>query len=301
MRWRRGICSTWRCETGLKLRPQAVQQAISLAKAAGLRPADLVGQDKLQTAYAAYQEQLQAYRACDYDDILLDCLTWLDTNGETATQVRQHFPYVLVDEFQDVNAVQYRLVKLLAGDGQGLFVIGDPDQAIYGFRGADAQYFRALTQEFPQARLVQLATNYRSTQTIVRAADAVMHTTSRQPLHLQATGTSASRCGCIRPRAKWLRHCRSAADQPYGRRGRYDTGGPARGRSANTRSFGISACWCAPASKPRCSNSAFCKGLPYRLMGHTSFLAARSVRQALAFGRYLLQPATRSGCSRFSR
>ncbi len=72
-------------ETGLKLRPQAVQQAISLAKAAGLRPADLVGQDKLQAAYAAYQEQLQAYRACDYDDILLDCLTWLDTNSETAS------------------------------------------------------------------------------------------------------------------------------------------------------------------------------------------------------------------------
>ena len=81
-------------ETGLKLRPQAVQQAISLAKAAGLRPADLVGQDKLQTAYTAYQEQLQAYRACDYDDILLDCLTWLDTNSEAAAQVRQHFPYV---------------------------------------------------------------------------------------------------------------------------------------------------------------------------------------------------------------
>ena len=170
-------------ETGLKLRPQAVQQAISLAKAAGLRPADLVGQDKLQTAYMAYQEQLQACWACDYDDILLDCLTWLDTNGETAAQVRQHFPYVLVDEFQDVNAVQYRLVKLLAGDGRGLFVIGDPDQAVYGFRGADAQYFRILTQGFPQTRLLQLATNYRSTQTSVRAAGTVIaHNSDRQPL-----------------------------------------------------------------------------------------------------------------------
>ena len=140
MRWRRGICSTWRYETGLKLRPGCATGDL-LPKQPGYAPL-IVGQDKLQTAYAAYQEQLQAYRACDYDDILLDCLTWLDTNGETATQVRQHFPYVLVDEFQDVNAVQYRLVKLLAGDGQGLFVIGDPDQAIYGFRGADAQYFR---------------------------------------------------------------------------------------------------------------------------------------------------------------
>jgi superfamily I DNA/RNA helicase len=176
-------------ETGLRLRPQTVQQAISLAKAGGLRPADLVGQDKLRAAYTAYQEQLHAYRACDYDDILLDCVMWLESDGEALTRVRQCFPYVLVDEFQDVNAVQYRLVKLLAGDGQGLFVIGDPDQAIYGFRGADAQYFRALTQEFPQALLVQLATNYRSTQAIVRAADAVIaHNRDRQPLCLQAAG-----------------------------------------------------------------------------------------------------------------
>src|SRR5207249_4729283 len=69
-------------EAGLRLRSQAMQSAISLAKAAGLRPADLVGQDQLRIAYAAYQEQLQAYQACDYDDILLDCLTWLETAPE---------------------------------------------------------------------------------------------------------------------------------------------------------------------------------------------------------------------------
>ena len=67
--------------------------------------------------------------------------------------------------------------------------IGDPDQAVYGFRGADSQYFRILTQEFPQTRLLQLATNYRSTQTIVRASGTVIaHNSDRQPLHLQAAG-----------------------------------------------------------------------------------------------------------------
>ena len=281
-------------ETGLKLRPQAVQQAISLAKAAGLRPADLVGQDKLQTAYAAYQEQLQAYRACDYDDILLDCLTWLDTNGETATQVRQHFPYVLVDEFQDVNAVQYRLVKLLAGDGQGLFVIGDPDQAIYGFRGADAQYFRALTQEFPQARLVQLATNYRSTQTIVRAADTVIaHNSDRQPLHLQAAGDVGQ------PLRLYTTPSEVAEGIAVVRQISRMVGGADMiqadqhvERSANTRSFGDFGVLVRTGQQAEVLEQCFLQeGLPYRLMGHTSFLAARGVRQALAFGRYLLQPS----------
>ena len=280
-------------ETGLKLRPQAVQQAISLAKAAGLRPADLVGQDKLQTAYAAYQEQLQAYRACDYDDVLLDCLTWLDTNGETATQVRQHFPYVLVDEFQDVNAVQYRLVKLLAGDGQGLFVIGDPDQAIYSFRGADAQYFQTLTREFPQAHLLQLATNYRSTQTIVRAADAVIaHNGDRQPLHLQAVGDVGT------PLRLYTTPSEVAEGIAVVRQISRMVGGADMvqadqhaERSAHTRSFGDFGVLVRTGQQAEVLEQCFLQeGLPYRLMGHTSFLAARGVRQALAFGRYLLQP-----------
>ena len=280
-------------DSGIKLRPQAVQQAISMAKAAGLHPADLVGQDKLQAAYVAYQEQLRAHRACDYDDILLDCLTWLDTNSETATQVRQRFPYVLVDEFQDVNAVQYRLVKMLAGDGQGLFVIGDPDQAIYGFRGADSQYFRVLTQEFPQARLFQLATNYRSTQAIVRAADAVIaHNSDRQPLRLQAVGevgkplrlyTTLSEVAEGIAVVRQISRMVGGADMVQADQHAE--------RSANTRSFGDFGVLVRTGQQAEVLEQCFLQeGLPYRLMGHTSFLAARGVRQALAFVRYLLQP-----------
>ena len=141
-------------ETGLKLRPQAVQQAISLAEAAGLRPADLVGQDKLQTAYAAYQEQLHAYRACDYDDILLDPLTSLDTNSQVTTQVKvSPTPMSSSNKFQDTQCrCRYRLMKNLSADHPGLPLIDDPDQAVPGSRSTDPQYFRALTQKSPQAR-----------------------------------------------------------------------------------------------------------------------------------------------------
>jgi uncharacterized protein (TIGR00375 family) len=280
-------------ETGLKLRPQAVQQAISLAKAAGLRPADLADNEKLQAAYTAYQEQLHAYRACDYDDILLDCLTWLETDDATALQLRQRFPYVLVDEFQDVNAVQYRLVKILAGDGQGLFVIGDPDQAIYGFRGADPQYFRTLTQDFPQARLCQLATNYRSTQTIVQAAAAVIaHNRGRQPLHLRAAGEGGE------PLRLYTTPSEMAEGIAVVRQISRMVGGADMvqadqhaERSAHTRSFGDLGVLVRTGQQAELLEQCFLQeGLPYRLIGHNSFLEAPSVRQALAFGRYLLQP-----------
>src|SRR5262249_21300080 len=278
---------------GLRLRSQVVQPSISLAKAAGLRPADLSGQDQLQAAYAAYQEQLHAYQACDYDDILLDCLTWLETTPEVAAQLRQHFPYLLVDEFQDVNAVQYRLVKALAGDGQGLFVIGDADQAIYGFRGADPQYFQTLLQDFPHAHLFQLATNYRSTQIIVQAASAVIeHNSPRQPLHLravQAAGKPIRLCTATSELAeaiavvRQINHMVGGADMVEADQHTQ--------RADNARSFSDFGVLVRTGQQAEVLEQCFLQeGLPYRLIGHTSFLEAKHVRQALAFGRYILQP-----------
>lgn len=276
---------------GLTLRRPAAQQAIALAKAAGLRPADLTGQ--AQATYAAYQAQLQAHHAWDYDDILLDCVQWLETCNETAAQIRQRFPYLLVDEFQDVNAVQYRLVTLLAGDGQGLFVIGDPDQAIYGFRGADARYFQRLQQDFPRTRLVRLATNYRSTPTIVRAGAAVIaHNRDRLQLDLRAVGdagkplrlyTTASEIAEGVAVVRQISRMVGGADMVQA-----DQHGE---RAAHSRSFGDFGVLVRTGQQAEVLEQCFIQeGLPYRLIGHRSFLAARSVRQALAFIRYLLHP-----------
>ncbi len=281
-------------DAGLKQGTQAVQQAISLAKAAGRQPADLHDNAKLQAAYAAYQAQLQAHQAWDYDDILLHCLTWLETDTAALTALRQRFPYVLVDEFQDVNAVQYRLVTQLAGDGQGLLVIGDPDQAIYGFRGADAQYFDSLCQDFPEAQVYHLACNYRSTQTIVQAAAAVIaHNPQGQPLALRAAG----------PAGVPLRLYSTASEVAEGiavvRQISRMVGGADMvqsdqhaDRAASTRSFSDFAVLVRTTQQAEVLEQCFLQeGLPYRLLGHHSFLAARSVQQALTWARYLLQPS----------
>jgi uncharacterized protein (TIGR00375 family) len=279
-------------EAGLRLRPHAVQEAISLAKAAGLRPTDITADEKLQAAYVAYQAHLHAYRACDYDDILLDFLAWLATDDTTA-QLRQRFPYVLVDEFQDVNAVQYRLVKTLAGEGYGLFVIGDPDQAIYGFRGADPGYFRQVLQDFPQARLCQLATSYRSTQTIVQAAAAVIaHNPDRPSLQLQASGAVGT------PLRLYVTPSEVAEGIAVVRQISRMVGGADMvqadqhsERVDHTRSFSDFGVLVRTGQQAEVLEQCFLQeGLPYRLLGHKSFLEALQVRQVLALARYLLQP-----------
>ncbi|MEW6754870.1 MAG: UvrD-helicase domain-containing protein [Candidatus Latescibacterota bacterium] len=149
-----------------------VQEEISLAKAAGLRPAEAPA--PLAPAYAAYHEALGAWGARDLDDLLLDLRDRLAADPAFRQAVRRRLTHLLVDEFQDVNAVQYEVVRLLAGDGAGLLVIGDPDQGIYGFRGAAPRFFAQLLADYPQAQVFHLRTNYRSQASVVAAAEAVV-------------------------------------------------------------------------------------------------------------------------------
>lgn len=289
----RHLLNLARQEAGLTARVETLQEDISRAKAAGLRPADLVDQEPLRQAYSAYQEQLRRYRAWDYDDILLECVDWLETDQAALTSLRQRFPHVLVDEFQDVNAVQYRFVQALAGSGEGLFVIGDPDQAIYGFRGAHARYFTDLTQAFPQARLIQLATNYRSTQVLVEAAQAVIgHNRARQAgpvqahrgpgtlLHLYtAPSELAEGIAVVRQISRMVGGADMVQADQHSR------------RLDHTRSFSDFGVLVRTGQQATTLEQCFLQeGLPYRLIGQASFLETPAVRQALAFIRYLLHP-----------
>ena len=146
---------------------------ISRWKADGLRPEELSG-EPLAASYAAYQERLHACGARDYDDLLLDLLELLRGDEAVGRRAADGHDHLLVDEFQDVNAVQYELVRRLAGSGEGLFVIGDPDQAIYGFRGADPGFFHRLGQDYPALSVHRLERNYRSAPGVVAASRAVI-------------------------------------------------------------------------------------------------------------------------------
>ena len=136
--------------------------------------------EKLKTAFHVYQRSLRDWNALDFDDILLEALRLAQ---EKAEENRKHadagqFSYLMVDEFQDISPLQYELMKAWNEGGKELFVIGDQDQAIYGFRGADAGCFQRLSEEFPQTSRITLEENYRSAPQILSAASEVI---SRNP------------------------------------------------------------------------------------------------------------------------
>ena len=121
-----------------------------------------------------YEAALAESQALDFDDLLARPLALLEGNAAVLDALRARFLWIAVDEYQDVNPVQHRLLRLLAGDGQRLTVIGDPDQAIYGFRGADFRYFHTFAADFPGATTLHLRQNYRSAQAILDAAQQVI-------------------------------------------------------------------------------------------------------------------------------
>ncbi len=273
-------------DAGLSGSVAAASQAISLAKAAAQGP-DEVAED-WRPHYAAYQTALHAAGACDYDDILLDLLRLLEADAAVREQVRARFPYLLIDEFQDLNAAQYRLVLQLTGAGVGLMAIGDPDQAIYSFRGASPDYFACLRDDFPAAQVVSLGTNYRSQGHIVEAAAAVIaRNPGREPIELVPVRPGKEPIRLIEvpsETAEGIAVVREIA-RMVGGTDMVQTDAGAEG----TRSFADFAVLFRTGRQGRVLEECFRKeGLPYRLVGQKGFLQASAVRAALAFARYAL-------------
>ncbi|HXE72541.1 MAG TPA: UvrD-helicase domain-containing protein [Candidatus Nitrosotenuis sp.] len=136
-------------------------------------------------AFALYQQQLRANQGVDYDDLLVLAVALFRRHPEVLEEFRQRLAYILIDEYQDVNPAQYELVKLLAGTRRNLCAVGDDDQSIYGFRGADLSILLRFEKDFPEARVVKLEQNYRSTQAILDVANAlVRHNAGRHDKRL---------------------------------------------------------------------------------------------------------------------
>lgn len=151
---------------------QSALERISDAKNHLQAPEDADG--AWRVSYVAYEAALATNHALDFDDLIARCVRLLERAPDVLTAVHDRYRWLSVDEYQDVNAAQVRLLALLAQGGANLFLIGDPDQAIYGFRGANRGYFLAFQQEHPDALVIRLSENYRSTQTILDAAVQVI-------------------------------------------------------------------------------------------------------------------------------
>jgi uncharacterized protein (TIGR00375 family) len=165
------------------LSPAAAVDAVVKAKQLLLTPTDdlsplpqaeTYGVSLLAAVYAAYQRLLHMQHLMDFEDLICETVHGLLANEPWRRTLQRRFAYIFVDEFQDINAVQYRLIRLLAPDQANLCVIGDPDQAIYGFRGSDVRCFRQFCLDYPALTTVRLNRNYRSTETILQASHHVL-------------------------------------------------------------------------------------------------------------------------------
>ncbi|MBK8024373.1 MAG: UvrD-helicase domain-containing protein [Chloroflexi bacterium] len=172
-----------------RFKPGAVLNAISQAKNEMILPDDMPRSDYfgeiVARVYPLYQRALVNSGAMDFDDLLLQTVLLLRNDEQVRDKYQRRFAYVLVDEFQDTNTVQYELVRLFGLPQLNIFVVGDEDQGIYAFRGADYRNVMAFRRDYPGAQVVLLEQNYRSTQNVLDVARAVIDkNTKRTPKHL---------------------------------------------------------------------------------------------------------------------
>jgi DNA helicase-2/ATP-dependent DNA helicase PcrA len=163
-----------------QLTPRTVLSRISWAKNHMVDPQEYFlgskdpSSERVAHIFKAYQDELRKNNAMDFDDLLLEAVRLLKSSAEVRQRYQRRYQYVLVDEYQDTNRPQYELMKLLAGEHQNICAVGDEDQSIYSWRGADIRNILEFEKDFPNARIVRLEQNYRSTQIILEAAGAVV-------------------------------------------------------------------------------------------------------------------------------
>ncbi len=163
-----------------QLTPRAVLARISWAKNHMLDPQEIYLQsadpksERVAHIYEEYRKELRKANALDFDDLLLEAVRLLKAVSEVRDYYHRRFHYILVDEYQDTNRPQYELMRLLAGARHNLCAVGDEDQSIYSWRGADIRNILEFEKDFPEAKILRLEQNYRSTQNILQAASAVV-------------------------------------------------------------------------------------------------------------------------------
>lgn len=185
-----------------QMKPSAVLGRISWAKNHMLDPQEMYLQsadpltEKIAHIFAEYTKELRKANALDFDDLLLETVRLLKSSAEVRERYQNRYQYLLIDEYQDTNRPQYELIKLLAGPGHNVCVVGDEDQSIYSWRGADIRNILEFEKDFPEAQVIRLEQNYRSTQFILEAASGVVsHNLQRKGKTLWTARQGGSKIG----------------------------------------------------------------------------------------------------------
>jgi len=265
--------------------PSAVAAEISRAKNEMLRPdgyaatAEGMLQGAVAYVWPECESRLERARALDFDDLLLRTVQLLRDSGSARSHYQEKFSHVLVDEYQDTNQPQYLILQSLVAEHHRITVVGDPDQAIYGWRGADIKNILHFQEDFPGAVTVPLEQNYRSTKRILAGAQAVIRENSERldkglwSAGAEGTHVSVVRCWDERSEAAFV-------EAEIGRLVRRGAG------------FGDFAILYRTNAQSRALEELFMRRqVPYRLIGGIRFYQRREVKDALAYLRLLLNTA----------
>ncbi len=266
--------------------PRGVHATISAAKNEGLGPAEY--QDRAEMdferrigeVFAEYQMRLERAGAMDFDDLLGVTVRLLRTHPDVLAGYQQRFRHVLVDEYQDTNPVQNDLVLLLGSEHRNVCVVGDLDQSIYAFRGADMRNLAEFETTFPDATVVVLDQNYRSTQTILDAANAVIaNNTARRPKDLWTASGSGTPIVHFQgddesDEAQWLAHQVTELH-----------------REGQVRWSDVAVFYRTNAQSRVVEEQFLHAGIPYRVIGGTRFYDRREVKDALAYLQSVANPS----------
>ena len=259
--------------------------AIDRAKQEALDPAEYLARAKtpsqalIARAWAAYEGQLTKNGAVDFGDLIGRLARLVEGDAEVREELQAQFEYVLVDEFQDTNAAQYRILRALVHGERNLCVVGDDDQAIYRWRGADVRNIRYFRRDFPDARVIKLEENYRSTQRILRAANAVISRASEREGKTLYTknpeGAVLTVLACDDERDE----ARRIADAVQG----------ALTRGVDPREVAVF--YRIHAQSRPLEEAMRAANIPYVIYGGTRFYERAEVKDVLAYLRLMLNPA----------
>ena len=267
--------------------PRMLAGLIDQWKNRGLNPQDLDASENERYAngrgqefYAAYQARLKILNACDFGDLLLHILNLLKTNREILKLYQERFKYILVDEYQDTNSSQYLWLRLLAQSHQNICCVGDDDQSIYGWRGAEVANILRFEKDFPEAKVVKLEQNYRSTPHILAAASGLInHNSGRLGKTLWTEETEGDKVQVI---GVWdgPEEARRTGDE-------IEALQQIKQASLNDVAILVRAQFQTREFEDRFISI----GMPYKIVGGFRFYERQEIRDALAYLRVIAQPA----------
>jgi DNA helicase-2/ATP-dependent DNA helicase PcrA len=267
-----------------RFNPRSFQAQISSAKNVLMAPDDFLRNtegyiaENVAEVYDLYQKRLYDNNAMDFDDLIMQTVALLELFPEVRERYQTRFKYIHVDEYQDTNHAQYRLVNILAAAHRNLCVVGDDDQSVYSWRGADIRNILDFERDYPEAKVVKLEQNYRSTQTILDAANAVVaNNASRKAKELWTAGDEGDRIRVF------------AASDEYAE-ARFVVSEIESLMDGGTSARDISVFYRTNAQSRALEDVLVREGIPYQVVGGVRFYERAEIKDAMAYLSVIANP-----------